>query len=186
MVATRNSASASIRSREEIMNRKIMLVAASALFVTGAFAADSPKNASGIDHWTAAQLKGYEKSLHAAVSGPSKSANSRLTAYESSSTLIAHREANGNVEVHSILDDYFVVQSGVATLVYGGEVVNPKLAEPNETRGDSIKGGAQLKLAVDDIVHIPATVPHQLLVEPDKQFTYFVIKVKAGAAAPGR
>jgi mannose-6-phosphate isomerase-like protein (cupin superfamily) len=166
------------------MSPKAILAAVSVLFVAGALAADPPAKAS-VDRWTTPQLKDYERSLHAAVTGPSKSANKRLTEYSSSSTLIAHREANGNVEVHALLDDYFVVQSGAATLVYGGEVVNPKLAEPNETRGDSIKGGERLKLGTGDIVHIPATVPHQLLVEPEQQFTYFVIKVKAGDA-PGR
>lgn len=168
------------------MQPKIVLALIVVFFIASAFAADQPKGVSGVDRWTAAQLKDYERSLHAEASGPSKSANKWLTAYESSSTLIAHREASGNVEVHALLDDYFVVQSGAATLVYGGEVVNPKLAEPNETRGDSIKGGERLKLAVGDIVHIPATVPHQLLVEAGQQFTYFVVKVKAGSAAPER
>lgn len=167
------------------MTSKIVLAAA-ALFAAAVLAAGPTAKTSGVDRWTTAQLKDYERSLHSAVSGPSKSANKRLTEYESSSTLIAHREANGNVEVHALLDDYFVVQSGAATLVYGGEVVDPKLAEPNETRGDSIKGGERLKLGAGDIVHIPATVPHQLFVEPEQQFTYFVIKVKAGGPAPAR
>jgi uncharacterized RmlC-like cupin family protein len=34
-----------------------------------------------------------------------------------------------------------------------------------------------MKLGVGDVVHIPVKVPHQLLVEPGKQFTYFVVKV---------
>jgi hypothetical protein len=33
-------------------------------------------------------------------------------------------------------------------------------------------------MAAGDVVHIPAKVAHQLLVEIGKQFTYFVIKVK--------
>jgi mannose-6-phosphate isomerase-like protein (cupin superfamily) len=146
--------------------------------VTAALAADQSPN-SAVDHWTAAELHGYEKSLHQAVSGPGKNATHQLTHYDVSSTLIAHREADGVVEVHAKLDDYFVVQSGAATLVTGGDVVNPKSTDPDETRGDSIKGGERLSLGVGDIVHIPAGVPHWLLVSSGKEFTYFVIKVKS-------
>jgi quercetin dioxygenase-like cupin family protein len=38
-------------------------------------------------------------------------------------------------------------------------------------------GGTSHKLAAGDVVHIPANTPHQLLVEPGTQFTYFVVKV---------
>ena len=66
---------------------------------------------------------------------------------------------------------------GGALLV--GEMVNARQTEPNETRGDSVKGGERKKLVPGDVVHIPTNMPHQLLVENGKRFTYFVIKVKA-------
>jgi mannose-6-phosphate isomerase-like protein (cupin superfamily) len=103
----------------------------------------------------------------------------KLADYGSSNVSISHREANGIPEVHAHMDDYFVVQSGEATLVIGGEVVNAKQTEPGETRGDSIKGGERRKLTAGDVVHIPTDLPHQLLVDNGKLFTYFVIKVKA-------
>jgi mannose-6-phosphate isomerase-like protein (cupin superfamily) len=129
-------------------------------------------------YWSAKELKGYEKQLHEKVSGPYKLYSVRLADYGSSNVSLSHREANGIPEVHAHMDDYFVVQSGEATLVIGGEVVNPKVTEPNETRGDSIKGGERRKLVAGDVVHIPADLPHQLLVDNGKLFTYFVIKVK--------
>lgn len=129
-------------------------------------------------YWSAKELKGYEKPLHEKIAGPYKNSSIKLADYGSSNVSLSHREANGIPEVHAHMDDYFVVQSGEATLVIGGEVVNAKVVEPNETRGDSIKGGERRKLAAGDVVHIPADLPHQLLVDNGKLFTYFVIKVK--------
>jgi mannose-6-phosphate isomerase-like protein (cupin superfamily) len=151
-------------------------------FVIGAGAASLASRSSAdlpnFAYWSAKELKGYEKTLREKVSIPHKTSSVKLADYGSSNVAISHREANGIPEVHAHMDDYFVVQSGEATLVIGGEVVNPKVTEPNETRGDSIKGGERRKLTAGDIVHIPADLPHQLLVDNGKLFTYFVIKVK--------
>ena len=129
-------------------------------------------------YWSAKELKDFEKPLREKVAGPHKTSSIKLADYGTSNVSISHREANGIPEVHAHMDDYFVVQSGEATLVIGGEVVNAKVTEPNETRGDSIKGGERRKLTTGDVVHIPADLPHQLLVDNGKLFTYFVIKVK--------
>jgi quercetin dioxygenase-like cupin family protein len=59
----------------------------------------------------------------------------------------------------------------------GGKVVNPKTIKPGEIRGTSISGGERHTLSTGDIVHIPAGVPHQILLEKGKPFTYFVVKV---------
>jgi mannose-6-phosphate isomerase-like protein (cupin superfamily) len=91
--------------------------------------------------------------------------------------MIAHREGDGEAELHEREADFFVVQSGAATLIVGGEMVNGKTTAPNEVRGPSIKGGEKKALAAGDVVHIPPKVPHQLLVPAGKEFTYFVIKV---------
>jgi len=88
---------------------------------------------------------------------------------------ISHREGDGRAEVHETQADIFIVNSGEATLVVGGTVVNPKTVKPNEIRGKSIDGGTIQQLAPGDIVHIPAKVPHQLKIL--KTFTYTVIKV---------
>ncbi len=131
-------------------------------------------------HWTAKELRGYEKPLVEKTGGPNKTSSVKLADYGSSNVAISHREANGIPEIHAHMDDYFIVESGEATLMIGGEVVNPKQEkDPRETRGDAIKGGEKKRLRPGDVVHIPAKMPHQLLIEPGKKFTYFVIKVKA-------
>jgi mannose-6-phosphate isomerase-like protein (cupin superfamily) len=154
----------------------ILIVLAVAVIVT---ASRPAKDLPGFACWSAKELKGYEKPLREKVAGENKTSSIKLADYGSSNVAISHREANGIPEMHDQMDDYFVVQSGEATLVIGGEIINPKSPEPNETRGESIKGGEQRRLRPGDVVHIPTHMPHQLLVEKGKQFTYFVIKVKA-------
>jgi mannose-6-phosphate isomerase-like protein (cupin superfamily) len=144
------------------------------LFILGAalFAADP----AGFNLWTAGQLKGYEKSLAAKMSAE-KVASEQLAKYGNHLTMIAHREGDGVAEFHAKQADLFVVQSGEATLVVGGEVVNPKTTAPDEIRGPSIKNGSKKTLHAGDVVHIPAKTAHQLLVKSGTKFTYFVIKV---------
>jgi mannose-6-phosphate isomerase-like protein (cupin superfamily) len=164
---------------KEIQTMKTAFAVMAALCVTTiCLAGFQSSSLPGFAHWSAKELKGYEKPLHEKVSGELKNSSIKLADYGSSNVSISHREANGIPEVHAHMDDYFVVESGEATLVIGGEVLNPRQTEPDETRGDSIRGGEKRPLMTGDIVHIPANMAHQLLVEKGKMFTYFVIKVK--------
>ncbi|MFN7929376.1 MAG: hypothetical protein U0Y68_15810 [Blastocatellia bacterium] len=160
----------------KLISPAILLLIAATIVVAHKPAADLP----GFAHWTAKELQGYEPRLRKEVAGPNKTSSVKLADYGSSNVALSHREANGIPEVHDHMDDYFVVESGEATLIIGGEVVNPKKQDdPRETRGDSIKGGEKKKLLPGDVIHIPHRLPHQLMVENGKKFTYFVIKVKA-------
>jgi mannose-6-phosphate isomerase-like protein (cupin superfamily) len=131
---------------------------------------------TGIVVWSGSDLKGYGKKL-APKMNEKKLALEQLGKFGNHSTMIAHREADGEAEWHEVQADIFVVQSGAATLVLGGEVVDGKTTAPGEIRGPSIKNGQRHAIAAGDIVHIPARTPHQLLVPAGTQFTYFVIKV---------
>jgi mannose-6-phosphate isomerase-like protein (cupin superfamily) len=104
-------------------------------------------------------------------------ASQDLVKYGNHYTMLAYRDATGASEVHEHEADFFVVESGEATLVTGGKVVNPKTTKPGEIRGSSIEGGEKRQVAKGDIVHIPAGTPHQLLIPNGSSFTYFVIKV---------
>lgn len=90
---------------------------------------------------------------------------------------VSHRDKNGVPELHQKQTDIFVIESGEAALVVGGEVVGAKTTRPNEMVGVSIKGGARKNVSAGDVVHIPAGTPHQFFVDPGKQITYFVVKV---------
>jgi quercetin dioxygenase-like cupin family protein len=57
-------------------------------------------------------------------------------------------------------------------------VVDAKTTAPGEIKGSSVQGGSPEQLKEGDVVHIPAGVPHQLLLPDGGSFVYFVIKVK--------
>jgi mannose-6-phosphate isomerase-like protein (cupin superfamily) len=90
---------------------------------------------------------------------------------------ITSRDHDGLAEVHENQTDIVVVQKGEATLVAGGELVDSKTIRPGELQGSAIKDGIRKNLSAGDIIHIPAGMPHQFLLEGGKQITYFVVKV---------
>lgn len=145
-----------------------LLAAASAALV----AAEPP----GFVVWSAGELKSYSKTLAQKLS-PQKVATQQLGQFGNHSAMIAHREGDGEAEVHEGMVDVFVVQTGSATLVVGGEVVGGRATGPGEIRGTSIQGGARRELGPGDVVHIPNNTPHQLLVKPGEKFTYMIVKV---------
>jgi mannose-6-phosphate isomerase-like protein (cupin superfamily) len=132
---------------------------------------------TGVVVWSASELKAHGQAL-AKKMNERKVATERLATFGNHFTMMAHREGDGEAEVHETQADLFVVLSGAATLVVGGEAVDGKTTAPGEIRAPSIKGGERKSLAPGDVVHIPAKVPHQLLVASGKEFTYFVIKVE--------
>lgn len=147
----------------------VLLLAAMPLTVPGA---DPP----GFVMWSGTELRSYGRKL-APKMDAKKVAAERLASFGNHLAMIAHREADGEAELHETQADIFFVQGGAATLVVGGEMVDGKTTAPNEVRAPSIKGGERKTLGPGDVVHIPAKVAHQLLVPAGKEFTYFVIKV---------
>jgi len=127
-----------------------------------------------VDIYSAKQLQAMSRQL--AQKGTQFAAWD-LARYGNHYTILAFREATGSSELHEHEADFFVVESGEATLLTGGTIVNPHTEKPGEIRGTSIEGGERHLIAAGDIVHIPAGTPHQVLLEKGKPFTYFVVKV---------
>ncbi|SEF45519.1 hypothetical protein SAMN05421819_0073 [Bryocella elongata] len=95
-------------------------------------------------------------------------------------SITVHTES-GIAEVHEATADVMVVQSGDATLIYGGEVVDPKRTAPHEVRGPSIRNGASVAVTTGDVIHFAAGVPHQWILAPGHQITYLVVHVEQPA-----
>ncbi len=156
------------------MNRilRISAIAAVTLFATAA-SAQSPT----VDHLTQADLlaKAQQIARQAAETGL---ATAKLSEYPNHFTMITLRNKSGIAELHEQYADVFLVLRGKATLVTGGTVPDAKTVSPGEIRGPAVAGGASISLAKGDVVHIPAKVPHQLLLPARSEFVYFVIKVK--------
>ena len=133
----------------------------------------------GFEHWTPANLQRAAQALGAeAATDPHHFAVKQLSDFPSEAFLLVHREADGQVEWHETQVDVFFVQSGSATLVVGGTLINGETVAPHEKRNGTIQGGTRQKLSAGDVVRIPARVPHQLVLDGAHEFNYFVIKVK--------
>jgi mannose-6-phosphate isomerase-like protein (cupin superfamily) len=133
----------------------------------------------GFVHWPASTLSSMSQSLAAeAATNPGRPAIRQLASFPNEYFLLAHREANGQPELHETEADVFVVRSGTAILLVGGTLVNGETVSPHEKRNGTIQGGIRQKLASGDAVRIPPGMPHQLLLDGAHEFTYFVVKVK--------
>jgi mannose-6-phosphate isomerase-like protein (cupin superfamily) len=91
--------------------------------------------------------------------------------------MLAYRAETGSSEIHQHEADIFVVEDGEAVIVTGGKMIGGHLQNAGELRGTSIEGGEKRMLKTGDIIHIPAGMPHQILVTRGKPITYFVVKV---------
>jgi mannose-6-phosphate isomerase-like protein (cupin superfamily) len=87
------------------------------------------------------------------------------------------RDKPGSSELHEKDTDVFYVLQGSATFVTGGKMVDPKTTAPGEIRGSAIEGGEIRTLSKDDVIVIPAGVPHWFK-DVQGLFLYFVVKVQ--------
>ncbi len=130
------------------------------------------------DHWSPAELLERAKHLREVAEQGDGSASETLETYPHHYTMLAFRSHSGGGELHQNFADVFYILDGHAMVVTGGEVVGAKLTGPGETHGDSVQGGTQQELKAGDVVHIPAGMPHQVLVSKGESVTYFVVKVQ--------
>ena len=130
------------------------------------------------DRLTQSQLIEQAQQLSAKAQGPSGAASAKLNEYPNHYTMIALRHKDGGAEIHQNFADFFLVVQGSATLVTGGTVEDGKEVSPGEIRGTFVRNGTSMTLNPGDVVHIPATVPHQMLVPDGSTIIYFVIKIK--------
>lgn len=131
---------------------------------------------AGFSVWSAAGMKGLAKTLGPKVDGATP-ATQPLSSFANYSFMMAMRKASGQSEFHETQADILVVQSGEATLVYGGEIVGGKTTAPHEIRGTGIQGGAERKLGPGDIVTIPVKTAHMMRLAPGKEILYMTIKI---------
>jgi mannose-6-phosphate isomerase-like protein (cupin superfamily) len=141
-----------------------------ALFLTTvSFAADP----EGFAMYKSSEIQARAK---AAKLDANKAAADRVANWGNHSLLLVRREGDGASEMHETQVDVITVLSGEGTLVVGGKIVDGKTTAPGEIRGKSITGGERHPMASGDVFHIPAKIPHQMLVP--KSLTIQVIKVE--------
>lgn len=129
----------------------------------------------GFKHYRAADLTTKDKEL---ASKDEKNNLSFIVLDKSPETGLIHRAGTGDAEQHEDMGDFFIVRSGEATLVIGGKLHQPHEVSPGEYRAPSIVGGEKRTIDPGDIIHIPAKMPHHVLITPGRTLSYVIVKVK--------
>jgi mannose-6-phosphate isomerase-like protein (cupin superfamily) len=137
----------------------------------GSAAAPSP------DQYSPSDLMAMEQKLEQKADA-SGLATETVKKYSTDYTMLAFRSQTGKAELHEKFADFYVVIAGQATLVSGGRIVNAATTAPGEVRGDAVKDGKETVLKKGDIIHIPANIPHQLVLAKGDTFQYFIVKVQ--------
>ena len=153
------------------------LAAAGALLLFFGIAEGAYSQEMKSDHWSKGDLLEKAKHLHE-LAAEKGNASEKLETYPHHYTMLAFRNRSGGGEVHQNYADGFYILDGRTTLITGGEVVDPKSTGPGETLGASVKGGSRQELKAGDVVNIPASMPHQMILDAGDTVTYFVIKVE--------
>ena len=127
----------------------------------------------GYAQYSSSQLKAR---VDAAKPDDHKVRLDRVANWGNHALLAIRRDGDGEAEIHETQVDVIFVKSGEGTLILGGTMVEPRTSAPGEIRAKSIKGGVSKKMAAGDVIHIPAKIPHQMLVP--KTLSFEVVKVE--------
>jgi uncharacterized protein GlcG (DUF336 family)/quercetin dioxygenase-like cupin family protein len=98
-----------------------------------------------------------------------------LVAANGFSVNASRRDGPGQAEIHFADTDIIYVIEGSATVVTGGQVIEPRALAPGEVRGNAIEGGDENQIHTGDVLTIPNGVPHWFKAV-HTPFRYYVIK----------
>ena len=157
--------------------RRGFQVIALLLVVAGLSAQAPTKSTFGL--WRAEELSKRNQALSTKI-GADHSARETLADYGDHRFRYIRRDADGFPEQHDRIVDVVFVQSGEGTLQLGGTMAGKKASSGDgEFVGTSLTGGERHPIAVGDVMHIPAGIPHAFLVPKGKHVTYVLFKFTA-------
>ena len=130
------------------------------------------------DHWSTAELLERAKHLRDLAAKGDGSASETLEKYPHHYTMLAFRQHSGGGELHQNFADIFFILDGRASVLTGGNLADQKSSGPGEIRGKSVEGGTRQEVKAGDVAHIPAGMPHQMLLAEGESVTYYVVKVE--------
>lgn len=97
--------------------------------------------------------------------------------YDGHSVYLVLRGRTSRAEIHDTESDVQISIRGKATSVVGGLLLDAESLPRKQQRGTSIEGGTRQELTPGDIMHIPPGAPHQLLIGPEEDYMYLLIKI---------
>jgi len=137
----------------------------------------SAQTSSDAEVFTSAQLRS-QLSQVAEKAKANGASGATLGDYRSHTIMVSERTANGGAEIHAHFDDVMIVLAGKATLITGGILIDARSGNNGDSAGSGIRDGNSRSIEAGDVVHVPAGVPHQLLVSAGTVYSALVIKVK--------
>jgi mannose-6-phosphate isomerase-like protein (cupin superfamily) len=91
---------------------------------------------------------------------------------------IVYREGYTQPEIHEEKWDLYVVVDGSGTLLVGGERTNwIDDGRPQEEQHPTLRGAQAFQVTKGDVMHVPARVWHQLVLDEGQSMTYMLINV---------
>ena len=90
---------------------------------------------------------------------------------------IIHRAGYTQPEIHASKWDLYLILDGSGTALIGGERVNWIDGLPPEEQRPGLRGAQEFRVTEGDVVHVPARVWHQILMEPGESITYVLVNV---------
>ena len=128
-----------------------------------------------LSHPVLLERAAYLRKLAAAGDG---SASEVLKEYPQHALHLLYRSRSSIAEQHEKFADLFFVLEGRAALVTGGTVVEPESIAPGEIRGSVVQNGTRQELRAGDVAHVPAGLPHQMVVSGDASIVCLVLKIE--------
>jgi mannose-6-phosphate isomerase-like protein (cupin superfamily) len=105
-------------------------------------------------------------------------------AYRPHSMSIVFREGYTQPEIHQLKWDIYVVLEGSGTVLMGGLRTNWRSDLPAERQRPELEGAEAFRVVAGDMVHIPARVWHQLVLEEGESMLYALININEPAPTP--
>lgn len=145
--------------------------------VLGQSSASSPMDGPlGHIHWSAAVVDAAADRLEETL-GDKALVWETIGNYPGHSVYLVLRGRTSRAEIHETESDVQISIRGKATSIVGGTLLDAESLPRKQQRGTSIEGGVRQELTPGDIMHIPPGAPHQLLIGPDEDYLYLLIKI---------
>jgi mannose-6-phosphate isomerase-like protein (cupin superfamily) len=90
---------------------------------------------------------------------------------------IVHRIGYTQPEIHEEKWDLYVVVDGSGTLLVGGERIGWVDGLPQQDQHPGLSGAQAFRVTKGDVMHVPARVWHQLVLDEGQSMTYMLINV---------
>lgn len=135
-----------------------------------------PRNAPS--HWARVVLLERAAYLKEMARFGSGEASETVREFPGHAARLVFRSRSGEAEIDEKCALVYFVITGTATLATGGKLKNGKALGAGLMRGDALEDGVTQQLRSGDVVHVPAGVPHQMLLAGSETISCFALRIE--------